>query len=949
MFTDPSISAPVDVSAGPDGNIWFTNYGNDSIGRVTPGGTVTSFTDSRISEPTGITAGPDGNLWFTNAGNDSIGRITTTGDIETFTDPSISSPGSIVASPQPNDGALFFVNQGTSSVGRITVSGAVSAFDDSRFNGVESLVPGPDGYLWYTTDATTNESIGKLDPRSGSVVARYQDAAIADPTGLALADDSGNYTFWFTNQQDESIGQITLSGAVTRYTDASLDEPSGIAAGPDGSMWFTNYVGASIGRIGTGYDAVPVTSFPVSDDFHPFGITVGSDGNMWFTTGEDSIGRMTLSGSVSYFTSPGILGVTGVTTGPDGNVWFTSLDTGLIGRITPAGEITTFPVGGAPTAIAAGPDGNLWFTDANGTYVGGPDSIGRITPTGTVARFTNSTISNPGNITAGPDGNLWFANQDSGSIGWITPSGVIGHFASSKFSGVDGIAAGPDGNIWYTTDDSTNQSIGKFDPLDARRTITRYTGPEIQTPTNITPVPDGNLWFTNQQGNSIGRITPDGVVTTFIGSGISEPSGIVAGPDGNLWFTNYEGPSGIGRISANVSLVRANDLADGGSLATGAVASPTTPVQTSATLPSGGDIEIAAAPTSLVPAGYTAAGNQIVISASDASPTDPLRIVFRVDQSSLASLRVAASTMPVFRDGALVPDCTNPTEAIADPDPCVFERVTLGDGDAEIGVYTSRNSIWNFGARTQQIKFTTVPPKTYGAKPFAVHPTATSRLPVSVTSATPAVCGVSGTTVSVLAAGECTLHADQAGNTTFAAAPTVTQSFTVNPRKLTVSVSASSRAYGTADPAFVLKYRGFVNGDSTATAVSGSPSCHPDATQSSSPGTYIVTCTTGTVSAPNYALVFTSGKLKIVKAVLTVTADDYMRPVGAANPPSTATMSGFTDGESLPTSDVTGAPTCTTKAKPVSPAGSYAIHCVNGTLASTDYKFVFVNGILIVS
>ncbi|HEV3294711.1 MAG TPA: hypothetical protein VG123_37500, partial [Streptosporangiaceae bacterium] len=44
-----------------------------------------------IVNPAGITAGPDGALWFTNQGNNTIGRIDpTTGTITNYTSPSIS-------------------------------------------------------------------------------------------------------------------------------------------------------------------------------------------------------------------------------------------------------------------------------------------------------------------------------------------------------------------------------------------------------------------------------------------------------------------------------------------------------------------------------------------------------------------------------------------------------------------------------------------------------------------------------------------------------------------------------------------------------------------------------------------------------------------------------------------------------------------------------------------
>jgi streptogramin lyase len=34
---------PFDVAAGPDGNLWFTEFGSDKIGRITPTGTITEF------------------------------------------------------------------------------------------------------------------------------------------------------------------------------------------------------------------------------------------------------------------------------------------------------------------------------------------------------------------------------------------------------------------------------------------------------------------------------------------------------------------------------------------------------------------------------------------------------------------------------------------------------------------------------------------------------------------------------------------------------------------------------------------------------------------------------------------------------------------------------------------------------------------------------------------
>ncbi len=54
------------ITAGPDGNLWFTERNGNKIGRITTGGVITEFTHShRNSRPYDITTGPDGNLWFT--------------------------------------------------------------------------------------------------------------------------------------------------------------------------------------------------------------------------------------------------------------------------------------------------------------------------------------------------------------------------------------------------------------------------------------------------------------------------------------------------------------------------------------------------------------------------------------------------------------------------------------------------------------------------------------------------------------------------------------------------------------------------------------------------------------------------------------------------------------------------------------------------------------------
>ncbi|WP_435009178.1 autotransporter-associated beta strand repeat-containing protein [Tundrisphaera lichenicola] len=87
------------------------------------------------------------------------------------------------------------------------------------------------------------------------------------------------------------------------------------------------------------------------------------------------------------------------------------------------------------------------------------------------------------------------------------------------------------------------------------------------------------------------------------------------------------------------------------------------------------------------------------------------------------------------------------------------------------------------------------------------------------------------------------------------------------------------------------------------------------------------------------------------KATLTVTANNQSKLYGAAVPSLTASYSGFKNGQTLGTSGVTGSPSLTTTATSGSHVvGSpYAITASNGTLASGNYDFTFVNGQLAVT
>jgi hypothetical protein len=88
---------------------------------------------------------------------------------------------------------------------------------------------------------------------------------------------------------------------------------------------------------------------------------------------------------------------------------------------------------------------------------------------------------------------------------------------------------------------------------------------------------------------------------------------------------------------------------------------------------------------------------------------------------------------------------------------------------------------------TQTITFARPATQTYGEAPFTLNATASSGLPVSYASTTPSICTVSGSTVTLLAAGDCGIWATQAGNTYYAAAPEIGHMFLVAKEAQTIT------------------------------------------------------------------------------------------------------------------------------------------------------------------
>lgn len=238
------------------------------------------------------------------------------------------------------------------------------------------------------------------------------------------------------------------------------------------------------------------------------GFAFAPDGSTWFSDGR-WIGRIAPNGKLSEFVLPeggegkrSTFAEGQIVIGGDGNVWFAgsrstrseegspSISEAIIGRLTPAGELTEFPLpgqGGYPTRIAVGPDGDVWFTESI------DDRVGLITPLGQFQEFPLPKYSRPGNIVAGPDGDLWFMEEKDHlvAIGRMTTSGQLTEFPLAEGEGTFGgaLASGPDGRLWFVSEQG---AVGRISPAGR---ISKVALPQTTGAQDLAVGPEGSVWY----------------------------------------------------------------------------------------------------------------------------------------------------------------------------------------------------------------------------------------------------------------------------------------------------------------------------------------------------------------------------------------------------------------------------------------------------------------------
>ncbi len=121
---------------------------------------------------------------------------------------------------------------------------------------------------------------------------------------------------------------------------------------------------------------------------------------------------------------------------------------------------------------------------------------------------------------------------------------------------------------------------------------------------------------------------------------------------------------------------------------------------------------------------------------------------------------------------------------------CTIRASQAGNANYDPAPNVDRSFAITPALLSQTITFGALSDRPLSAGAFSVSATASSGLPVTFSSLTTAACTVSGSTVTPVALGTCTIRASQAGNTTYAQAPNVDQTFSITLVSQTITFGA---------------------------------------------------------------------------------------------------------------------------------------------------------------
>ncbi len=479
--TKASLQQPRNVALDGAGNLYLSDFGANSVYRVTPAGIIQRVAESAgLRQPAGLAVDRDGALYIADSGNgrilqiDPSGRITTVGG-------EFTAPTGLAFDPGGN---LYVVDKGaglvvrltpapTAAVGTVLASPREVAFDsqgsllvadvEGGVGAVRALAPGA---IWkIVAGGTAFQPLGDGGPAEW--------AHIEVPSGVALGGDGALYI------SDRGNGRVRkVDGGVIQTVagtgdpgdggdggpaiEAQLTDPAGLALDGAGNLFVVEGAGSRVRRvdpagligrvaglpgIGWGYsgDGGPATAARLG---WPEGVAVDGRGGFYIAdTGNNILRYVKPDGTIATVAGKAVPGYSGdggpaglaMLNGPRGvsldgagRVYVADTENSALRRIGVDGKIETLAGLDHPARAVVGPFGEIYVADAGNRILrlsADGKMVTVIAGTG-IAGFSGdggpafqAQLADPADLALDAEGNLYVADRGNNVVRKLTRSG----------------------------------------------------------------------------------------------------------------------------------------------------------------------------------------------------------------------------------------------------------------------------------------------------------------------------------------------------------------------------------------------------------------------------------------------------------------------------------------------------------------------------------------------
>ncbi|MCL4558246.1 MAG: IPT/TIG domain-containing protein [Deltaproteobacteria bacterium] len=513
--------------------LFVANQRDGTIRKLTLGTPVTGSTfASGFSMPSGIAIDDAGNMYVTNYGNNTISRIDLGGTVSTFA-VGLNKPMGIVFTGPTGLKSFKVINRGNGTISTVDGTGVVASYvtglDTPKYAMADNA---------YNLYVTSGSNIIKVLSPSGFTVTYAAD--LSNPYGLAM-DPSG---FLYTSDFDDNSISRTDSGY--QVYAKGLYNPWGVVFTPTGAMFIANKGslstgGGSLSMVTAGgslYEFVGPLDHACNGfgAITPAGIAIGFNDDLFVATPGAFkalwISEVTYDGTVSAFGTcahkqPGF----------SGNYWGIAFSAGAPGPLLYAtdqqyGEVITvtssatayrFASGfNAPEGIAIDGSGNVYVANTAG------DTVSVVSAAGGFTTTYASGFSRPSGIAIDAAGNLYVSNYTGGSVSLVTPAKQLLTYAT-------GIPAPTGIAIRDRTIYVASESQGKVFKLV--HPVSTYAA-GFNDIRGITKGADSRIYIADYANNAVYRIDPGGLITTFA-QGITALSWFVFDTAGDMYVSDF--------------------------------------------------------------------------------------------------------------------------------------------------------------------------------------------------------------------------------------------------------------------------------------------------------------------------------------------------------------------------------------------------------------------------